>query len=92
MDLLEINNRLQAIEKALTENKTIFTPEEAARYLAISKSTLYKFTSAGIIPFSKPNGKLIYFEKVALDNWILSNPSKSNEIKEAEAATHVVIH
>jgi excisionase family DNA binding protein len=92
MDLQQIDNRLGAIEKALSENKIVFTPDEAARYMAISKSTLYKLTSAGILPFSKPNGKLIYFGKAALDNWLLSNPTKSVEQKETEAATYVVTH
>jgi excisionase family DNA binding protein len=92
MDLIQIDTRLEAIEKALSENKTVFTPKEAAKYIGISQSTLYKMTSAGILPFSKPNGKLIYFSKAGLDRWLLSNGTKSGEQKESEASTYITTH
>lgn len=92
MDFQQIDNRLAAIEKALTENKTVFTPKEAAKYMGISQSTLYKLTSAGILPFSKPNGKLIYFGKASLDQWLLSNSTKASEQKEVDAATYINTH
>lgn len=94
-----MNNDLQAIatdiaelKTALLSAKTVFTPKEAAHYMGISQSTLYKLTSAGILPFSKPNGKLIYFSKTGLDEWLLSKTSKSNEQKESEAATYLARH
>lgn len=68
-------------------NKTVFTPKEAAEYIGISQSTLYKLTSAGILPFSKPNGKHIYFSRIGLDNWLLSNSTTSGGEKEIAAAT-----
>lgn len=89
MDLLNIDNRLQAIEKALTANKTVFTPKDAAIYMNISLSTLYKLTSAGILPYSKPNGKLIYFSRQSLDSWLLSNSTTSAEEKDTKAATYI---
>jgi excisionase family DNA binding protein len=92
MDLLNIDDRLRAIEEALNANKTVFTPKEAARYMGISLSTLYKLTSAGILPFSKPNGKLIYFGKASIDQWLLANSTKSNDQKEIEASTYITSH
>ncbi|HLL43175.1 MAG TPA: helix-turn-helix domain-containing protein [Segetibacter sp.] len=92
MDLLNISNRLEAIEKALSANKTVFTPKEAATYIGISQSTLYKLPSAGILPFSKPNAKLIYFSRISLDNWLLSNCNKSPEDKDIEASTYITTH
>jgi excisionase family DNA binding protein len=89
MDTLNIIGRLRAIEKLLTEQKTVLTAQEAACYMAISQSTLYKLTSAGIVPFSKPNGKLIYFSKDSLDQWLLSNSSKSGEEKDIQVATYI---
>lgn len=46
---------------------------EAAKFLNITKSSLYKLTSNNKIPFYKPNGKRIYFEKGELTDWLLSN-------------------
>ncbi len=89
MDLLNIDARLEAIEKILSVQKTVLTPKEAAAYIGISQSTLYKLTSAGIVPFSKPNGKLLYFSKTSLDEWLLSNISRSTTFKDVAASTYV---
>ncbi len=45
----------------------------AVSFLGIAKSTLYKMTHENRIPFYKPAGKLIYFEKIVLLDWIRSN-------------------
>jgi excisionase family DNA binding protein len=47
--------------------------EEAASYLRISRSTLYKLTSSRSIPHYKPGGKLVYFKPEDLDRWLESN-------------------
>lgn len=43
---------------------------EAAKYLSISQSTLYKLSYQRKIPSHKPSGKLLYFFKHELDEWI----------------------
>ncbi len=55
------------------ENKNILTLKEAATFMGISSSTLYKMTHRRTIPFYKPNGKLIFFKKEDLINWMLKN-------------------
>ncbi|HAT66030.1 MAG TPA: DNA-binding protein, partial [Flavobacteriaceae bacterium] len=40
------------------------------------------------IPHSKPNGKMIYFEKKKLNTWLLQNSRKSNDEIEAEAIAY----
>ncbi len=42
--------------------KEILTIEEAAEFLSVSKSYLYKQTSAQAIPHYKPTGKRCYFK------------------------------
>lgn len=49
----------------------IMTLEETSEYLKVSKSYMYKLTSGKKIPFYKPAGKLIYFFKSELDQWIM---------------------
>ena len=60
--------------------------EEAAKYLNISTGHLYRLTSTHEIPFSKPNGKHIFFERKALDDWKRRNPILSNREIERQAA------
>ena len=45
---------------------------ELSEYLHLSKSTVYKKTSARLIPFSKTGKKLI-FKKEAIDEWLEQN-------------------
>lgn len=42
---------------------------EAANYLGISRSCLYKKTASHVIPFIKP-GKKILFNREAIDQWL----------------------
>ncbi len=42
---------------------------EAARFLGFKKSYLYKLTSARQIPFYKYGGRLIMFDRAALETW-----------------------
>jgi len=56
-----ILDKLEAIERLLSQQnllqKDILTLSEAAEYLDISESELYKKTSTGAITFHKPGGK-----------------------------------
>lgn len=53
--------------------KEILTSDEAARYMGISKSYLYKLTMRQQIPHFKPMGKMCYFNRQELEAWLQSN-------------------
>ena len=78
--------RFEEVEQQLYILKEIFNVEEAAKYLNISTGHLYRLTSTHEIPFSKPNGKHIFFERKALDDWKRRNPILSNREIERQAA------
>ncbi|MEJ7738533.1 MAG: helix-turn-helix domain-containing protein [Chitinophagaceae bacterium] len=92
MDFLNIDNRLSAIEKALIANKRVLTFDEGCRYSGFKPSYMYKMTSAGKVPFSKPNGKTIFFDKEKLDEWLLSNSRKLDDQREKEASNYIATH
>ncbi|SDF15652.1 DNA binding domain-containing protein, excisionase family [Pricia antarctica] len=83
MDNFLILARLDRLEKLVIANKEVPTFEETFYYTGISRSYLYKLTSSGNIPHSKPNGKLIFFEKKKIVRWLLRNAQKC--IRETEA-------
>ena len=91
MDLKKIELRLLHIEKMLLGNKAVLTFNEAAEYTGLSKSYLYKLTSAGMVPHSKPNGKQVYFDKLEIDSWLLKNKVKTADVLDKEAATYVTL-
>jgi excisionase family DNA binding protein len=59
--------------------KEVLTSEETARYLGISKSYLYKLTMRQEIPFYKPMGKMCYFKRDELEEWLLRNRYETAE-------------
>ena len=77
MSIIQVEQELKEIKDYMTLQsilqKDIFTLKEAALYLGISTSYLYKLTSARAIPFYKPASKLNFFTKGELDDWLLKN-------------------
>lgn len=53
--------------------KEVLTSDEAARYMGVSKSYLYKLTMRQQIPHYKPMGKMVYFNRLELENWLQNN-------------------
>jgi excisionase family DNA binding protein len=87
-----IINRLDNIEALLEGyNNKPLSLEEAAAYLHVSKSYLYKLTSTNRIPYYKPSGKLVFFDKKELDAWVLQNRVKPQSEIEAESISHVIL-
>ena len=63
--------------------KEVLTSDEAAKYMGVSKSYLYKLTMKQQIPHYKPMGKMCYFNRLELEQWLQSNRvSTSTEISQ----------
>jgi excisionase family DNA binding protein len=69
-------------------HKDVLSMEEAAMYSCLSESTLYKLTASRKIKHSKPNGKMINIKRVDLEEYMLSNPVKTTDQVDIEAANH----
>lgn len=69
--------------------KEILTVDEACAFLGISKNYLYKLTHNHKISFSRPNGKMIYFERTDLMAWMRRNRVPSNDELESSALDYV---
>lgn len=59
----------QVANRVAINTKDVLTSDEAAVYLGVSKSFLYKLTMRKEIPHYKPNGKLCFFERLELNRW-----------------------
>ena len=77
----QIFKEVQELKKLIFEqsmlHKEVLNFNEAAVYLEVSHSHLYKLTSTGTIPAYKPNGKKLYFNRQELNTWLLSNRQSS---------------
>ncbi len=65
------------------------TFKEGCNYLGYKRSYVYKLTSAGILPFSKPHGGRIFFDREKLEQWMLSGERNGLPEKQIEAATYL---
>lgn len=70
--------------------KRVLSFQEGCEYLGYRRSYVYKLTSAGVLPHSKPNGKKIFFDREKLEEWMLSNASKGSDERDKEAATYLM--
>ncbi|GAA4289521.1 helix-turn-helix domain-containing protein [Aestuariibaculum suncheonense] len=86
--LKQVLSELKSLKENQFSQKDALTLEEACKYIGISKSKMYKHTSAGTIPYYKPTGKNIFFKKSELDDWMLRNRQSTNEELEREATLH----
>lgn len=68
-----IDRMIQLLELFEAQNymlKDFLTVDDAAQYLNLSKSTIYKMTSRGEIPFYKPNSKTLFLKREEVNDWI----------------------
>lgn len=89
---MSIEERIEQLEALMYQTKNVLNFEEASRFLNLSKSYLYKLTAGGQIPHYKPQGKMVYFEKSALEDWLRQNPVKTQEQISIEAQDYVSTH
>ena len=68
-----ILHKLNRIEKFMVSLKDILNVEELSEYTGFKKSYIYKLVHESKIPYSKPNGKSLFFDRKKIDQWLLSN-------------------
>lgn len=69
----ELKEIKELLKKQTIQQKEILTIDEVAEFLGLSKSRVYKMTSNREIPYYKPGGKVTYFNRQDLEQWILSS-------------------
>ncbi|MBX3008036.1 MAG: helix-turn-helix domain-containing protein [Melioribacteraceae bacterium] len=81
--ILEKLSKLEELLKKKNDKPLNF--KEACAYLGYAPSYLYKLTYQKIIPHYKPTGKIIFFSKNELDEWIFKG-SDEYRVKSDESA------
>lgn len=80
---------IRELKNMLSHQKPILCLDEAAHFIGISKSHIYKLSSTGGIPCYK-RGKHLLFKREELEQWMLSNRKATVEEIEAEATKRVM--
>lgn len=76
-------------EKPIIHSDKPLTITEAAEFLGVSKSTMYKFSCSHLIPHFKP-GKKVYFLKKDLIDYVMQHRIKSMKEIEVEAENYIM--
>ncbi len=87
----KILEKLNQIERySLLAAKNVLCLEDVAMLTGLSKSWLYKATCNHLIPFYKPNGKQIYFDRTEIENWMKQNRIATAQEIDQQATSYVV--
>lgn len=76
--------------KMSLNTKEVLTSDEAASYMGVSKSYLYKLTMEKKIPHYKPMGKMVYFNRQELEYWLLSNRVATDDELNQDAQAYCI--
>ncbi|NRD18597.1 helix-turn-helix domain-containing protein [Winogradskyella eckloniae] len=68
----ELKEIKELLKKQTIQQKEFLTVKETAIFLGLSESRIHKITAKKEISYCKPGGKVIYFRRVDLEQWILS--------------------
>ena len=76
-EILDILKRIE--DKATLAGKNVLTLSDVSILTGLSKSHLYKLTSAKQIPYYRPSGKALYFDRKEVEDWLKRGKVESNE-------------
>ncbi len=79
----------QILVYSLLAAKNVLTLEDVALLTGLSKSYLYKLTCTKQIPYYRPNGKQIYFDRAEIERWMKQNRVATESEVEQKAATYI---
>lgn len=88
-----MQEELKQVADLITANiigtqKEVLTSDEAARYLGVSKSCLYKWTMGRKIPhYKSTTGKMCFFNRKEIEAWMQSQRVATDEELEQQAQT-----
>ncbi|MDM1093726.1 helix-turn-helix transcriptional regulator [Myroides odoratimimus] len=86
-----ILEKLDYLEQLIiSNNKEILSVEELEKYTGFKKSYIYHLVHYSKIPYSKPNGKYLFFQKSEIDEWLLKNKSLSDDQIQKKAREYVL--
>lgn len=87
----EIITKLAAIERnTLLAAKNVLDIDDVALLTGLSKSHIYKLTCNSQIPYYKPTGKHLYFDRAEVEAWMKRNRVNTQEEAEQAAIKYVV--
>lgn len=93
MSETEIKEQLDRIERnSLLSAKNVLTVDDVSLLTGLKVNYIYKLTSANKIPYYKRGGKLNYFKRSEIEDWMLKNRIGTTDEAEQAAAKYELDH
>ena len=73
---------------SLLAAKNVLDINDLVILTGLSKNYIYKLTCRNEIPYYKPNGKLVYFDRQEIENWMKQNKVTSTVEAEQVASKY----
>jgi predicted DNA-binding transcriptional regulator AlpA len=64
---------------SLLAQKRVFNLKDLMSYTGWSDKNIYRLTSLSLIPFTKPTKGSLFFDRLKIEEWLLSNSSPTNQ-------------
>jgi excisionase family DNA binding protein len=90
MSNLNLEERLKQIESSIIPIKRVMSLSEIAEFTGVSESQIYKLTAAKKIPFSRPFGRAMYFDRIEIEDWLLSFRIQTEKDTQREANSQIL--
>jgi excisionase family DNA binding protein len=78
------------IETSIIPIKRVMNITEVAEFASVSESLIYKLTAAKKIPFSRPFGRAMYFDRFEIEEWLLSFRIQTEKDTQREANSQIL--
>lgn len=85
MDNLLLTELAEIKRNTLLAAKNVLTLDDVALLTGLSKNHLYNLTSRNEIPYYRPRGKQIYFDRAEIEAWMKRN--RVNALDEPECTS-----
>jgi excisionase family DNA binding protein len=74
----------------LLQAKSVLTLDDVVLLTGLSKSHLYRLTCTHQIPFYKPNGKTVFFDRNEIEAWMRQNRVGTQQEAESGAIRYIL--
>lgn len=86
-----ILEKLECIERYVRlSSKSMLSLDDVALLTGLSKGRLYKMTCTHQIPYYKPSGKRIYFDKEEVEKWMRQNRISTDQEVNQKASNYSI--
>lgn len=69
-------------------SKRVLSVDEVATLTGFSRAYVYKLVTYKLIPYSKPLGGKLFFDRVAVEDWMLGKSVPTKREMEIKSATY----